>query len=84
MASYSFHARKRMRERSIADRDVEEVLARPQEVILTRNGRKAAYRRIQGSRYIVVIFEQKGEDFIVVTAVKVNRNGAKRYGFTRV
>jgi hypothetical protein len=84
MAKYSSHARKRMLERFINESDVESALARPLEVVQTRYGRKAACKRQPGGKYLVVVFEEAGEDFIVVTAVKVDRNRVGRYGFARV
>lgn len=83
MIKYSSHARKRMLERSISVREVEEALSSPLEVIQTRYGRRAACKRLSSGKFVVVVFEVEG-DFIVVTAVKVNKNRARRYGFSRV
>ncbi len=84
MAKYSSHARKRMLERSITVREVESTLAYPLEVVQTRYGRRAACRRLAGGKYLVAVFEGAGEDFIVVTAVRVDKNRVRRYGFTQV
>lgn len=84
VVTYSTHAERRMRERSISKPEVEETLARPLEVRETRYERKAACRRIGGDDYLVVIFEDSAEDLIVVTALKVDRERVKKYGFTRV
>jgi len=73
-----------MTERSITEAEVEEVLARPLEVVSTRYERSAACMRSASGKYLVVIFEGPQEDFIVVTAVKVDKDRARRYGFTRV
>lgn len=35
-------------------------------------------------KYTIVIFEQSDEDFIVVTAMKVDKERLERYGFTGV
>ncbi len=84
MIRYSSHARKRMAERSISEGDVEAALTSPLELISTRYGRNAACGRLAGRKFIIVICEPDREDFIVVTAVKVTKERAKRYGFTRV
>ena len=82
---YSAHARKRMRERSIHDRDVEGVLHNPVEIIETKFARRAALGRAStGGKFVVVVYEVSGEGFIVVTAIKVDGVRARRYGFTRV
>jgi hypothetical protein len=84
MVSYVSHARERMKERSIAEAEVGETLARPLEVVPTRYGRSAACTVQEGGRCLVVIFERSQEDFLVVTALKVDRDRARRLGFTRV
>jgi hypothetical protein len=82
---YSAHARKRMRERSVHDRDVEGVLHNPIEVIETKFARQAALGRASaGGKFIVVVYEVSNEGFIVVKAIKVEGVRARRYGFTRV
>lgn len=63
---------------------VERMLADPLEVVPTRYGRMVACEELQDHKYIVVIFEEAGEDLTVITAVKVDREGARRYGFARV
>ena len=72
-----------MRERSITKEEVEEALARPIE-LLSKQGRSAAVAELKGGKYLVVIFEGSHEDFLVVTALKVDKARARRYGFTRV
>ncbi len=84
MTKYSSHARERMLERSITERDVEDTLAHPFEFVQARYGRKAACRRLSSRKYLVVVFEDEGEGFIVITAVKVDKDRARRFGFTRV
>jgi len=74
-----------MQERSITEREAEGILDDPIEVIETRYARHAALGRpSKGDKFIVVVFEGSGEDFIVVTALKIDGERAKRYGFTRV
>ena len=81
----SAHAKKRMRERSIHARDVEGVLHNPIEVIETKYARRAALGRLStGGKFVLVVFEVSGEGFIVVTAIKIDGDRARRYGFTRV
>jgi mRNA-degrading endonuclease RelE of RelBE toxin-antitoxin system len=70
-------------ERSIAKSDVDETISNPTQAITVRYGRKAAFRRLRRG-YLVVIYEEREEDFIVVTAVKVNKERVRRYGFTRI
>ena len=84
MVRYASHARDRMTERSITEAEVEETLASPLEVVPTRYGRSAACIEQGSGKYLVVIFEGPPEDFIVVTAIKVDKGRARRYGFTRV
>ena len=81
---YASHARDRMRERSITPGQVEEALSRPIEVIPTKFGRSAACAQEPSGKYLVVVFEGSREDFLVVTALKVDKGRARRYGFTRV
>jgi len=73
-----------MVERSISESQVEETLARPLEVIPTKYERRAACAQLDSGRYLIVVFEGTREDFLVVTAMKVDRGRARRYGFTRV
>jgi Domain of unknown function (DUF4258) len=84
MVRYTSHARERMKERSITEAEVEETLARPLEVVPTRYARSAACTMREHGRCLVVIFERSQEDFLVVTALKVDRDRARRFGFTRV
>ena len=73
-----------MTQRSITRDEVEKTLGNPFEVVPVRYRRSAACSRLSNRRYLVVIYERIEEDFIVVTALKVNRQGAIKYGFTRV
>jgi len=81
---YSEHAEKRLAERSILARHVESVIRRPLELAPVRYGRHAVCGLLPSGKFLVVIYEQEEEDFIVVTAVKTNKEGARRYGFTGV
>jgi plasmid stabilization system protein ParE len=81
---YSEHAEKRLAERSILAKDVESTIRDPLELAPVRYGRQAACRLLPHGRFLVVFYEQEEEDFIVVTAVKTDKEGARRYGFIGV
>ncbi len=81
---YTSHAEKRMLERGVSKKEVEETLAGPLEVRETKHGRRAACRGRVGGGYTIVIFEVGHEDLIVITALKTSSEGAKRYGFTGI
>jgi hypothetical protein len=81
---YSRHAEDRLAERSIAKADVETAIRNPVQIVEARYGRLAAGIRLGSRRFLVVVYERRKEDFIVITAVKVNEEGARRFGFTRV
>src|SRR5579872_2129403 len=55
----------------------------PLETIQTRHGRTAVCARSSG-KYLVVVLEKSGGELIVVTALKVDKERARRYGFDRV
>ena len=84
MIRYSDHAEKRMAERSIPREEIEKAIRNPLELIPARYGRHAACNLLPGGRFLVVIYEGEEEDFIVVTAVKTNKEGVRRVGFTRI
>ena len=74
------HARKRMEERGITIEQVEETVQNPEGTIEVKHGRKASYRRY-GSKFVVVIYEEEGENVLVITALKVDERRLRRYGF---
>jgi hypothetical protein len=78
------HAEKRILERRLTKTEVEEALERPLQVMDTKHGRRAAIRTRPDGGYTIVIFEGNHENLIVVTAMKTNSDGAKRFGFTRI
>lgn len=84
MVRYISHAKERMKERSITETEVEETLARPLETVPTRYGRSAACALQESGRCLVVISERSQEGFLVITALKVDEDRARRFGFTRV
>lgn len=73
-----------MREREITKEEVSVTLALSTETKEMRKARQGAFRHLGGDSYLVVIFERHDEDFIIVTALKVDRNRLKKYGFARV
>ena len=75
---------KRMVERGISPNEVYEVLEKPLDTTSVRFGRKACTRHFSNCHYVVVVIDQKDQDLIVVTAIRTNRKGALRYGFTRI
>lgn len=84
MIRYSEHAEKRLVERSILAKDVESTIRKPLELVPVRYGRYAVAGSLPTGKFLVVVYGQEEEDFIVITAVKANKEGARRYGFTRV
>jgi hypothetical protein len=46
-------------------------------------GRHAVSSLLPDGRFLVIIYEQEEEEF-VVTAVKSSKEGARRVGFTRI
>ena len=83
MVKYSAHARSRMLERSISEPEVQAAVDSPLETIKTRHGRTAVCAGSAG-KYLVVVLEKSGGELIVVTALKVDKERARRYGFDRV
>ena len=73
-----------MAERGISADEVEVTLDSPVEVTTVRYGRRAACRHFPECHYVVVIFEPVEEELIVVTAVRVDEERVRRYGFSRV
>jgi hypothetical protein len=84
LTRYTAHAEKRMLERGVSKVEVEDTLAHPLEVRDTKHGRKAACGGRLDGGYTIVIFEADHEDLIVITAMKINSDGAKRYGFAGI
>ena len=79
----SEHAEKRAEERGVSVEVIEDIVKRSEEVVTVKFGRKAAYRKY-GDRYVVVIFEERKDEIVVVTTLKVDKERLKRYGFSRV
>jgi hypothetical protein len=85
MIGYSGHALRRMRERGVTKSEIENAILHPLAVRETRYGRKVACGGPDaGMKYTVVISEQSGEDFIVVTSLKVDKERLQRYGFAGI
>jgi hypothetical protein len=81
---YSFHARNRLAERSITERMSRMCLKTHLNIVSARCGRHAMCGRLSNKGYLAVIYEEEGQNFIVVIAVKLNKEGTKSYGFTGV
>jgi hypothetical protein len=62
MVRHIFHAKDRMRERSIYEAEIEDTLARPLEVVPTKYNRSAACSLKEGGRCLVVVFERSQEE----------------------
>jgi len=60
------HAERKLRERGILHRIIEDVLSTPERVYQT-HGRLVAYKKI-GSRYLLVVHERKDQAVTVITA----------------
>ena len=84
MMRYTAHAEKRMLERGVTKMEVEEAIARPLDVRYTKQGRRAACGSRLDGGFTIVIFEDNDEGLIVITALRTDNEGAKRYGFTRI
>ncbi len=81
---YTPHAEKRMLERGVTKMEVGEAIVRPLEARYTKQGRKASCAsRLDGS-FTIVIIEESDEGLIVITALKADNEGAKRYGSTGI
>ena len=83
MARFPAHAKSRMLERSISEAEFKAAIEDPLETVETRYGRTAVCAGSAG-KYLVVILEKASGELIVVTALKVDKARARRYGFSRV
>jgi hypothetical protein len=50
----------------------------------TRYGRKVGCKELDHGKYVVVVFERRNENLIVVTSLKVDKGRLERYGFTGI
>ncbi|AIY90227.1 DUF4258 domain-containing protein [Geoglobus acetivorans] len=80
MIRFSGHALKRAKERGVEPEQVELVIREPAEVIYVKFGRKAAFRQF-GGKYIVVIYEERNNEIVVVTTLNVDRKRLIGHGF---
>lgn len=65
---YDRHARRRMKWRKISDQEVEAVLAQPDKVEQTEQGRTNAFRQL-GARFIKVTYKELVEEIVIISAV---------------
>ncbi len=54
------------------------------DVIDVKFNRKACYKELDDGHFIVVIFEEKIDEILIITVVKVDDIRLKRYGFHRI
>lgn len=83
MIKISKHAQERAKERGISIEQIELTVKEAKEVIDVKFGRKAAFKRF-GEEYLVVIYEKRNNEIVVVTTLKVDKKRLMRYGFSRV
>jgi len=81
---FSAHALKRVKERKLSIQEVKLTVEEPIETIHAKYGRKVSCKHFIPCRYLVVVYESLNEGLIVVTALKINRERALKYGFTRI
>lgn len=79
----SEHALKRIKERGIDIELIEQVMQEPLEVIDVKFGRKAACGKLD-DHYLIVIFEERKDEIVIVTVLKVDYMRLNRYGFNRI
>lgn len=80
---FSKHALRRTRERGVDDNEVISTLEEPVEVVDVKYGRKASFKHFDCD-YVVVIYETRNGEIVVVPSVKVDKKRLKRYGFRRI
>jgi hypothetical protein len=77
------HALARIKERQIEQGDIEQVLTSPVETIEVRFSRRASFGNVNGRR-LLVVYQISGDLIEVITALWINEEGLRRYGFTRI
>lgn len=77
------HALIRMAERRITRENVERVLSSQVETIDVRFGRKAAFGNVNG-RDLLVVYQARNGDIEVITTFWIDKDGLRKYGFTRI
>ncbi len=83
MLKISKHALRRARERGIDKTEIVNVIERPDEVVDVKYDRKGNFKHIE-CNYLVVIYETRNGEIVVVTSIIVNKKRLERYGFTRI
>ncbi len=83
MIRFSEHSLRRAEERGITLEQIKLVVQEPSEVIDVKFGRKAAFKQFR-EEYVVVIYEERNNEIVVVTTLKVDRERLIRYGFVGV
>jgi hypothetical protein len=77
------HAKQRMKDRAVTEKQIINVLQNPKETIPVRYGRLATYGIIKG-RKLVVIYEKRNQNIEVITVLRVDKRRLKTLGFTRI
>lgn len=78
MIRFSIHAEQRMHETEISKEEISETLLRPAETRGLRYGRHEVFKRLTRDSFLVLIFEKRNEDLIVVTALKVDESRVEK------
>jgi len=77
------HALIRMAERGITHENVERVLTSQLETVEVRFGRKATFGNVNG-RDLLVVYQSRNGDIEVITTFWIDKDGLRKYGFTRI
>ena len=77
------HALGRAREREIAKSEIVRAIEQPDEVVDVKYGRKGNFKHAE-CNYLVVIYETRNGEIVVVTSIRVDKKRLQRYGFTRI
>ena len=77
------HAKQRMKDRAVTEKQIINVLQNPKETISVRYGRLAAYGTIKDQK-LVVIYEKGNQNIEVVTVLWVDERRLKTLGFARI
>jgi hypothetical protein len=67
--AFDEHALKRMRERSVAEDEVIEVLRKPDDTALPTLWQRSRYRKTLEGRSVDVVFEQDPTQIVVITVI---------------
>ena len=77
------HAKQRMKDRAVTEKQIINVLQNPKETISVRYGRLATYGTIKDQK-LVVIYEKRNQNIEVVTVLWVDKRRLKTLGFAGI